>query len=183
VRQAIGLTLWLHEQNLGLADLRQDLLDEWLCAGATTRRAVSGFIDWLARTAASSRRLAIAWPVAAHNPPIATDAQRLQALTALLDNCRVDPMIRFAAAAVLLFGQPLTRVAAMRCSDVIRTPAGWRLRFGRRPVGAPALLDDLLAELVASGPRRARVRRARLTGCCPAASTPRTSPPRTCAAS
>jgi hypothetical protein len=157
VRQAIGLTLWLHTQQLALADLRQDLLDEWLAGGATTRRAVSGFIDWLSRTVSSSRRLQVAWPVAAHNPPIATDEQRLQALAALLDNARVDPLIRFAAAAVLLFGQPLTRVAAMRRSDVIATDQGWRLRFGRRPVQAPALLDDLLGELTTTGPKRSRV--------------------------
>jgi hypothetical protein len=90
------------------------------------------------------------------NPPIASDEQRLQALTALLADRRVDPAIRLAAVAVLLFAQALTRVAALRRGDLIHAPAGWQLRFGRRPVQAPALLDDLLAELVASGPRRAR---------------------------
>jgi hypothetical protein len=156
VRYAVALALWLHAQHLTLDDLRQDLLDEWLAAGATTRRAVNGFVDWLCR-AQPSGRLVIAWPVAAHNPPIATDEQRLHALTALLADRRADPTIRFAAAAVLLFAQPLTRIAALRRADLTHASAGWQLRFGRRPVQAPALLDGLLAELAASGPRRTRV--------------------------
>jgi hypothetical protein len=85
VRQAIALVLWLHVQHLELADLRQDLLDEWLTAGNTTRRAVNPFIQWLAHSQAS-RPLAIAWPVTAHNPPTASDEQRLQALTSVLAN-------------------------------------------------------------------------------------------------
>ena len=147
---------WLHAQHLTLDDLRQDLLDEWLAAGATTRRAVSGFVDWLCR-AQLSGRLVIAWPVAAHNPPIASGEPRLHALTALLADRRAAPTIRFAAAAVLFFAQPLTRIAALRRADLTHASAGWQLRFGRRPVQAPALLDGLLAELASSGPRRTRV--------------------------
>lgn len=183
IRQAIALTAWLHEQSLGLGDLRQDLLEEWLTGGASTRRGVSGFVDWLCRSQPPAGRLAIAWPVAARNPPIASDEQRLKALAALLENRRVDPSIRFTAAAVLLFGQPLTRIAALRRSDVIETGHGWRLRFGRRPVHAPALLDGLLGELTSTGPRHARVAASPSECCCPDASMAHTPPPRTCAAS
>jgi hypothetical protein len=146
VTQAIALTLWLHGQQLGLADLRQDLLDEWLTAGTATRRAVNQFIQWLARSEPSPP-LQIAWPVAVHNPPIASDEERLRALSSVLADRRVDPTVRFAAAAVLLFGQPLTRVAALRRDDVIRTDHSWQLCFGRRPVDVPALLDEVLADL------------------------------------
>ena len=149
ITQAIALTLWLHAQHLELADLRQDLLDDWLTAGTTTRRAVNAFIQWLARSQ-PSRPLAIAWPVAAHNPPIASDEQRLHALTSVLADRRLDPTIRFAAAAVLLFAQPLTCVAALHRGDVIRANDGWHVRFGRRPVQAPSMLADLLAELTST---------------------------------
>jgi hypothetical protein len=134
IREAIKLTVWLQAQGLGLGDLRQDLLDRWLTSGTSTRRAVSGFVKWLGRTHPSSRRLQIAWPAAAHNPPIASDEQRLEALTLLLANGHVDPRVRFAAAAVLLFAQPLTRVTAMRHSDLATTAAGWQIKFGPRPV-------------------------------------------------
>jgi hypothetical protein len=51
---------------------------------------------------------------------------------------------------VLLFGQPLTRVSTLRRDDLIRTDQGWQLRFGRRPLQAPAMLADLLAELTST---------------------------------
>ena len=156
VREAIRLTQWLHAQALDLGDLRQDLLDEWLAAGASTRRSVSGFIDWLSRAHPTSRRLQVAWPAAGHNPPIASDEQRLQALTALLTDRRVDPRVRFAGAAVLLFAQPLTRVAALHCGDLTETAGGWLIRFGPRRVHAPALLDDLLEELRSTVPGSSR---------------------------
>ena len=155
VTQAIALTLWLHGRQLGLADLRQDLLDEWLTAGTATRRAVNQFLQWLARSE-PSQRLQIAWPVAVHNPPIASDEHRLRALTAVLADRRIDPRVRFTAAAVLLFGQPLTRVAALRREDLIRTDHGWQLRLGRRPVDVPALLDEALADLTVATRRTAR---------------------------
>ena len=40
VTEAIKLVNWFHEQQLELADLRQDLVDEWVTAGGTTRRRV-----------------------------------------------------------------------------------------------------------------------------------------------
>jgi len=140
VNRAIELTAWLHGQDLTLADLRQDLLDEWLAAGTTSRRAVSGFIDWQCR-AEHAQRLEIAWPPAAHNSPITTDRERLDALAALLENGSLAAGTRFAAAAVPLFGQPLTRIAALQRSDLTRTPTGWQIRFGRRPVQAPHMLE------------------------------------------
>ena len=156
VREAIRLTQWLHTQAVGLGDLRQDLLDEWLAAGAGTRRAVIGFIDWLGRAHPGSRRLRVDWPRAAHNPPIAADGQRLKALTGLLADPCVDPRVRFAAAAVLLFAQPLTRIASLRRSDIAEAAGGWQIRFGARPVHAPALLNELLEELTASVPGSSR---------------------------
>ena len=156
VREAIRLTQWLHTQALDLGDLRQDLLDEWLATGASTRRSISGFIDWLGRAPPASRRLRVTWPPAAHNPPIASDEQRLQALTVLLADHHVAPRVRFAAASVLLFAQPLTRVAALHRSDVTNSAGGWLIRFGPRPVHAPALLDALIEDLSATVPGSSR---------------------------
>jgi hypothetical protein len=156
LRQAIALTLWLHGQGLALRDLRQDLLDRWVTTGTTTRRSVNAFIGWLSRTEQSARRLETTWPVVAQNPPIASDEQRLDALSELLADPGVGVTVRFAAAAVLLFAQPLTRVAAVRREDLICTSAGWQVRLGRRPVQAPAVLEGVFAELVASGPTRVR---------------------------
>lgn len=49
VSEAIKLTLGLDGQRLELADLRQDLVDEWIAAGGMARRRVGVFLEWLER--------------------------------------------------------------------------------------------------------------------------------------
>ena len=47
VTEAAKLVLWLCDQQLQLADLRQDLVDEWIAGGARKRRRVRLFLAWL----------------------------------------------------------------------------------------------------------------------------------------
>jgi acetyl esterase/lipase len=44
VIEAIKLVLWLHDQQLELADLHQDLIDEWVAVGSRIRRRVRLFL-------------------------------------------------------------------------------------------------------------------------------------------
>jgi hypothetical protein len=46
VNEAIKLVLWLHAQQLELADLRQDLIDQWIADGSGMRRRVRLFLSW-----------------------------------------------------------------------------------------------------------------------------------------
>ncbi len=46
VSEAIKLVLWLHEQDLELPGLRQDLVDEWVQGGSVMRRRVRLFVRW-----------------------------------------------------------------------------------------------------------------------------------------
>ena len=49
VAEAVKLVVFLHDRHLELADLRQDLLDEWLATGSVNRRRIRPFVQWLAR--------------------------------------------------------------------------------------------------------------------------------------
>lgn len=60
VNEAIKLVRWLHDQQLELRDLRQDLIDTWIATGASTRRRVRLFLAWLARAGVTGR-LHVAW--------------------------------------------------------------------------------------------------------------------------
>jgi hypothetical protein len=93
VREAIRLTQWLHAQTLDLGDLRQDLLDEWLAAGASTRRSVSGFIDWLSRAHPVDDHDACSWRsarVVGHAPGCSSATMR--ALDPGGRDCRPETM-------------------------------------------------------------------------------------------
>jgi hypothetical protein len=72
--------------------------------------------------------------------PLPTQDQRLTWLQACLTN-NIDTLpYRVAAALLLLYAQPVVKIAAMKSADVIATPDGLRLSLGERdavPVPQP----------------------------------------------
>lgn len=144
LRQAILLAHWLHQQDLGLSDLRQDLLEQWLAEGASTRRDVHGFVAWLAH--GSDRPLRIHWPAAA-SQTLLDDQERHRALHQLIDDGSLDPRLRFAGALVLLLGQPLTRICALRHDDLTIHDGRVYAQLGPAPIELPSPIGALALEL------------------------------------
>jgi hypothetical protein len=143
VNEAIKLVLWLHEQQLELHDLRQDLLDTWIADGASTRRCVRMFLQWLARAGVTGE-LHVAWNTSGHGPAPLDDEQRFAALRRLLDGRDIDPRDRFAGLLLLLYAQPLTRTAALETTDIATTPDGQiTIRLARGAVPLPEPLGSL----------------------------------------
>lgn len=124
VTEAIKLVCWLHQQDLELADLRQDLLDSWIADGGAQRRRVRMFITWLQRGEILGARLDVPWDYRATGEPALPDERRLAILRRLLEDRSIDPRDRFAGAALLLYAQPLTRIARIRISDIAMTSDG-----------------------------------------------------------
>lgn len=124
VTEAIHLVCWLHAQQLELTDLRQDLLDTWIVDGAATRRRVRMFIAWLQRGEILTARLQVPWEYRSPGRPALTDEQRLRILRRLLDDSSIDLRDRFAGAILLLYAQPLTRIARIRTNDIATTGDG-----------------------------------------------------------
>jgi hypothetical protein len=102
VIEAINLTLWLHTQQLTLANLRQDLLDEWVAAGTSRRRWVRLFVIWLKRNGARGELHVPRHQSANQTIPL-TDIQRLEILRGLLTNTALDPRDRLAGSLLLLY--------------------------------------------------------------------------------
>jgi hypothetical protein len=75
------------------------------------------------------------------------DSTRLAALRTLIDTPALDTRLRFAGALVLLLGQPLTRIVALRCEDVTTDHERVYLRLGRRATELPAALGELALDL------------------------------------
>jgi len=145
VGEAISLVLWLHEDHLELADLRQDLVDRWIAAGSGMRRRVRLFLVWLARSSVTSR-LAVEWDDRVPTREAITDEQRFAILRRLLHDNDVALRDRFAGSVLLLYGKPITKIAGLRTTDIDSTTDGTvTLRLGRgstplpEPLGAIAL--------------------------------------------
>lgn len=143
VSEAIKLTAWLAEHGLALGELRQDLLDAWVDAGASTRRRVRLFVAWLARTGAAPP-LRVEWDEHGPSPGPLDEERRLAALRSLLHEEHAAPPERLAGCLLLLFGQPLTRSAALRAEDVgLAADGEVTITVGRGPITLPEPLGAL----------------------------------------
>ena len=79
------------------------------------------------------------------------DSQRWDLVTRLLHDDSIQVTDRVAGCLVLLFGQNMTRVAAMTTSQVTRRGDGIYVQFGRHEVPVPGTLGSLLLTLIADG--------------------------------
>jgi hypothetical protein len=114
VGEAIKLTCWLHAQQHELRDLRQDLLDAWLADGPGVRRRARLFVA----------SLHVDWPYDFPQQPALQDEQRFAVLRRLLDDHDIGLRERFAGSVLLLYAQPLTRIAQLRTADITTTDSG-----------------------------------------------------------
>jgi hypothetical protein len=123
VGEAIKLTCWLHAQQHELRDLRQDLLDAWLADGPGVRRRARLFVAWLQRAEVTGA-LHVDWPYDFPQQPALQDEQRFAVLRRLLDDHDIGLRERFAGSVLLLYAQPLTRIAQLRTADITTTDSG-----------------------------------------------------------
>jgi hypothetical protein len=117
VTEAIKLVLWLHGQQLELGDLHQDLIDEWIATGSPTRRRVRLFLAW-SRRASVTGTLDVAWDDRPATRQAIDDEQRFAILRRLLNDETLDLRDRFTGSVLLLYGQPITRIAALATADI-----------------------------------------------------------------
>ena len=147
VSEAIKLVVWLHDQQLELADLRQDLIDEWIAGGLGTRRRVRLFLAWL-RRASVIGPLDVDWDDRPATRHAIDDEQRFGILRRLLHERDLDLRDRFAGSVLLLYGKPATRIAALRTTDVHTGHHGEiALRLGRGEIPLPEPLATIAQAL------------------------------------
>lgn len=114
---ALGFLAYLREHETSPADCRQADIDSWLTGGPTTRSLARGFIRW-AMQHAHMPSVEIPYRLA-KTTPIISQEQRLGHIERLLEsNTALRPLERTAALLLLLYGQPLARIARMRLDQL-----------------------------------------------------------------
>ena len=96
------------------------------------------------------RKLSIPAPPRATGPAISQD-QRWALTARLLHDTTLDPTDRVAGCLLLLYGQPLSRIAAMTTSQVTRHDDQTSLRLGRHDVPVPGPLASAVLQLISGG--------------------------------
>ena len=118
IRAAASLLAWLRSRHTTLSDARQGDIDQWLRTGPSASLA-RDFLTWAA-SRGHGQRLDIPAPARATGAAISQD-QRWAHAARLLHDDALDPTDRVAGCLLLLYGQPLSRIAVMTTSQVTRS--------------------------------------------------------------
>ncbi|WP_156370935.1 XRE family transcriptional regulator [Nocardia arizonensis] len=141
---ALDLLVWLDEQSLTLASLRQAELDRWLDEPGTQRRnLVRYFLNWT-----SKRRIteALVVPSIPRQQPaeLLDDEQRWRLLRQCLNDDELPVDVRAAGALTLLFGLSTERLRHLTADQLTHKDGQDFLTAGHRPILLPPKLAKLL---------------------------------------
>lgn len=140
---------WLRDDGQGLEQATQTQLDAWLAAAPRARAILGPFLPWaVQRHAAPDLTL----PRSVPSPgPVAISAEARWTLARRLlhDDDSLDVGDRVAGALVVLYAQPVARIAQLRRSDITDHDGDVLLRLGHERVLMPDPLGDLVRRLPA----------------------------------
>lgn len=148
LRAAVDFLTWLADRNLTLTDCQQPDVDRWLGTGPPAGN-VRDFLLWAAE---HKHCRALHVPPPPRNNGTATEPeQRWAQVTRLLHDETIDLTDRVAGCLLLLYGQQLSRIAAMTTDQVTNRDGTVVIRFGRDEINLPDKLGRAVLELTRSG--------------------------------
>jgi hypothetical protein len=151
---ALRLLEWLDTHQTRLEHLTQAGLETWLHQHPTLAEPTNSFITWTAR-----HRLTTELTVPRAPQPDASTFLDTSDHLEQLRRCRHDgelPLnVRVAAALVLLYGLPVTRIRALTLDQITHRRGRASLTTGRTPIPLPAWLTELIDQLATQTPHAA----------------------------
>ena len=141
--RAIKFLTWLRSTiDRTLATCLQQDVDEWLASGPTTRSKIRNLLAW-AKKARLNRSVHIIHQQAPPSRSL-TQEQHLAWLRELLTGDSETLAYRVAGDLLLLFAQPLTRIAALPTSAIAITDNDVHIWLGKEPIPVPQPFADML---------------------------------------
>ncbi len=150
VLAAVRFLDWLSAHDTSLATCTQGDLELWLATGPPMRRAVHHFVEWT-----SQRKLSTKLKVSPRRsrPGDALDPEaRWTVIRRLLHDAQIDLADRVAGSFVLIYAQPLSRVAVMTVEQITTTDTAVTVRFGSQDLEVPHPLAELITAHIAARP-------------------------------
>ena len=146
---AVRFLDWLAAHHRTLATASQGDLELWLATGPRSRYDVRHFIDWTANRKLSPKLTVPAMP---SRPGDVLDAEiRWAIIRRLLHDPDIELIDRVAGSFVLLYAQPLSRVAVITVDQITVTATGVTVRLGSQNLAVPDPLAGYLTTLIATG--------------------------------
>ncbi|RFA11765.1 hypothetical protein B7R22_17905 [Subtercola boreus] len=150
---AIGFLQHLRDQGRSPATCTQADVDDWLADGPTTRSLARTFVRW---ASAHHHLPPLDFPYRlARTEPIITQQQRLEHISRLLDpDTDLTADERAASLLLLLYGQPLTRIAGMRLQQLNLSGQAVTILITNDKLTIPAPFDEIFRQHVAELPHQ-----------------------------
>jgi hypothetical protein len=143
VKHATAFLRWLCEHDLVLSTCRQVDIDTWhVERNEHSRNTVRAFLLWC-MASNLTRRFRLPAAVIRQSAPLPQN-ERVDLLGRLLTDHSLPLRPRVAAAIVLLYAQPLSRVVRLTLDDVIHDDDQVLLRLGQPPSPVPGPVATLL---------------------------------------
>ena len=140
---------WLAEKDTPLSACRQADVDAWLASARPNRYRARPFVRW-----AITRKLMLAvdFPAARSTRPLRpiSDDDPPRLAQRLLHEPGIPARDRVAALLIVLFAQPVSRVARLTLDDVVIDRGTAKIRLGTTAIELPEPLAGHLRDLVAS---------------------------------
>ncbi|WP_433194001.1 hypothetical protein ACQP1G_37540 [Nocardia sp. CA-107356] len=148
---ALRLLIWLDQHHRALADTTQADLDRYLAQHPSRSTTLTRFIDWTNHTQLTNDLL-IPVPQRPDLQVELGDEQRWQHVETLLHDTTIRLYTRVAGLFMLLFAQPLSRIARMHHDQAVLHPDGTvTITFDTIPIEMPEPLDQLIREHLTTG--------------------------------
>lgn len=139
VAEGARFLAWLRERGTPLGDCRQADVELWLATGVAARRRVGYFLRW-ARERRAIGDLVLPDSRTSGGPPRPIDGEQRWAIARrLIHDDTLDPADRVAGVLVVLYAQPVTRIARLRRADVVHEDGETFVRLGKElmPIAEP----------------------------------------------
>ncbi len=159
IRAALKLITWLRDNGTSLADCTQHDIDTWLTGGPGTNYHARAFVLWASRRG-HTRDLDIPQHPRSELLTQIEGDERWTLVRGLLHDDTRAVEDRVAGLLVLLYGQPLARIARLTRGQIIRSPQQVQLLLGTVPLDLPEPLGELVRQLLDRTHGRAATARA-----------------------
>jgi hypothetical protein len=159
IRAALKLITWLRDNGTSLAGATQHDIDTWLTGGPGTNHHARAFAIWASRHG-QVRDLDIPQHPRRETLTQIEDDERWALVRALLHDDTHAIEDRVAGLLVLLYGQPLARIARLTRDQITNSPQQIRLLLGTVPLDLPEPLGELVRQLLDRTHGRAAIGRA-----------------------
>jgi hypothetical protein len=136
ITETIKFLTWLEQiHRRTVTDCTQQDVSEYLASGPTTRHLIRTFFIW-----AKKSKINVAVQIGfrqARTTPTITQDQRLAWLKELLIGDSESLPYRVAGVLLLLYAQPLTKIAALQYTAISHADAETRIALGKAPIPVP----------------------------------------------